>query len=124
MTVSTPQGNVTAILGPWWYWERQAVVLSKGQEIAVTGSRAIGKDGSLYLFTQRIEDRTTGEAVILRSETGVPLWSRAASGSQAGSRQQGGAVHQDAGAATGEAAREGGDDDSAFSEALFRRPCC
>jgi hypothetical protein len=90
MTVTTPQGNVTAILGPWWYWERQAVVLSKGQEIAVTGSRAIGKDGSLYLFTQRIEDRTTGEAVILRSETGVPLWSRAAPGSQAGSRQQGG----------------------------------
>ena len=91
MTVSTPQGNVTAILGPWWYWERQTVAISKGHELTVTGSRAIGRDGSLYLFTQRIENLSNGETITLRSETGVPLWSRAASGNQAGMRQQGGA---------------------------------
>jgi len=91
MTVTNPQGKVTLILGPWWYWEKQAVVISKGQEIAVTGSRAIGKDGSLYVFTQRLENLSTGEAVALRSETGAPAWSRTASGSQTGTRQHSGA---------------------------------
>jgi hypothetical protein len=108
MTVTTPQGKVTLILGPWWYWERQSVVISKGQEIAVTGSRAIGKDGSLYVFTQRLENLSTGEAVALRSETGAPAWSRTASGSQTGIRQQGGGSPSGRGAGNRGSASRGG----------------
>ncbi|MBL0226662.1 MAG: DNA-binding protein [Geobacteraceae bacterium] len=91
MTLSTLQGTVTIMLGPWWYWEQQTLSLVKGQEITVTGSRAQGKDGSRYLFAQRIENPASGETLTLRSDTGVPAWSRSASGSQTGIRQQGGA---------------------------------
>jgi len=90
MTVNADQGNVTVILGPWWYWEQQSMAISRGQDITVTGSRAIGKDGSLYIFTQRIKNNTNGETITLRSETGVPFWSRSATGNQPGMRQQSG----------------------------------
>jgi len=76
MTMSAPQGTVTIVLGPWWYWEKNALVITKNQEISVTGSLAQGKDGALYLFAQKVENRSAGETVILRSESGKPLWSR------------------------------------------------
>jgi hypothetical protein len=87
MTVAAPQGTVTVVLGPWSYWEKQAFTVMKNQEVAITGSLAQGKDGALYLFAQRLENRSTGENVTLRSESGKPLWSRGASGNQSGNRQ-------------------------------------
>ena len=87
MTVATPRGDVTVVLGPWWYWEKQAFAMTKNQDIAITGSLAQGKDGALYLFAQKLENRTSGEAVTLRSESGKPLWSRGGSGSQNGNRK-------------------------------------
>ena len=88
MTIAAPQGGVTVVLGPWWYWEKQAFTAIKNQEITITGSLAQGKDGALYLFAQKLENQTTGEAVTLRSESGKPLWSRSGSGSQNGNRQR------------------------------------
>ena len=90
MSVAAPQGAVTVVLGPWWYWEKQAIAITKNQELAITGSLAQGKDGALYVFAQRLENRSTGEAVTLRSESGKPLWSRAGSGNQNGIRPHGG----------------------------------
>ena len=90
MSVSTTQGTVTVVLGPWSYWEKQTMTITKKQDLAITGSLAQGKDGSLYLFAQRLENRGNGETVTLRSESGQPLWSRAGSGSQNGIRQYGG----------------------------------
>ena len=90
MSVSTPQGPVTVVLGPWSYWERQSVIITPHQDISVTGSLAQGKDGALYVFAQRIENRSTGGTVTLRSESGTPLWSRAGSGNQQGIRPSNG----------------------------------
>lgn len=90
MTVATPQGVVTVVLGPWWYWEKQAITVAKNQDVTVTGSVAQGKDGVLYLFAQQLENRSTSETVTLRSETGKPLWSRSGASNQSGTRQQSG----------------------------------
>jgi len=80
LSVATKQGPVTIVLGPWWFWEKQGMTLKKTQEIVVTGSLAQGKDGGIYLFAQRLENRASGAAVLLRSDAGVPLWSAAGSG--------------------------------------------
>ena len=89
MTVSTAQGAVTVVLGPWWYWEKQTFALIKNQNLIITGSLAQGKDGALYLFAQRLENLSAGETVTLRSESGKPLWSRSGEGSHNGNRQLG-----------------------------------
>jgi len=103
MGMSTLQGNVSVLLGPWWYWERQTIAITSGDEIAVTGSRAQGKDGSMYVFAQRIENPTNGQSVSLRSETGQPYWSRAAQRNKSGTNSQGGS-----GSATRGAGSRGG----------------
>ncbi len=82
MMVAAPQGTVTVVLGPWWYWEKQTIAIVKNQDLTITGSLAQGKDGALYLFAQRLENPSTGETVSLRSESGKPLWSRGGSGNQ------------------------------------------
>lgn len=77
MTIATGQGTATVMLGPWSYWEKLGFTVSSGQEISIVGSRAQGKDGSLYLFAQRLDNKASGTSVILRSESGSPLWLRA-----------------------------------------------
>jgi len=81
MTIATQQGTITALLGPWSYWERQGFSIDRDQEINITGSRAQGKDGTLYLFAQRVDNITNGTTITLRSESGSPMWSRSSSGS-------------------------------------------
>lgn len=90
MSVAAPQGVVTVVLGPWWYWEKQTIAITKNQELVITGSLAQGKDGALYVFAQRLENRSTGETVTLRSESGKPLWSGGGSGNRNGVRQRDG----------------------------------
>lgn len=90
MTVAAAQGAVIVVLGPWWYWEKQVITLTKTQHLTVTGSLAQGKDGALYLFAQQLENRSTGETVMLRSESGKPLWSQGGAGNQNGNRSQSG----------------------------------
>jgi uncharacterized membrane protein YgcG len=107
MTIDTGQGTATVLLGPWVYWEKQGFTVKSGQEISIIASRAQGKDGSLYLFAQRLDNITGGTSVTLRSETGSPLWSRgggsgntsgngsgtrSGSGSGAGSGYRGGSM--------------------------------
>jgi hypothetical protein len=90
MSLAAPQGTVTVVLGPWWYWEKQTVTVSKNQEVTITGSLAQGKDGALYVFAQRLENRSTGETVTLRSESGKPFWSRGGAANYNGNQQPGG----------------------------------
>jgi uncharacterized membrane protein YgcG len=90
MTVASSQGTVTAVLGPWWYWEKQSVSFTINQELAMTGSLAQGTDGALYLFVQHLENRSNGESILLRSESGVPVWSHSGTGIRNGSRQSSG----------------------------------
>lgn len=97
MTVSAPQGVVNVVLGPYWYWEKQSVAISAKNEVSITGSLAQGKDGALYLFAQKVENRTTGKTEILRTDSGKPLWSNGGTGSQSG-RSQSGNIRSGAGA--------------------------
>lgn len=98
MSVKTSQGAVTVVLGPWWYWEKQNLTFTINQDLGMTGSLAQGKDGGLYLFAQRLENRSNGETLTLRSETGRPFWSRNGTGAQNGIRQNhGSGSHSGAG---------------------------
>jgi len=90
LSLATTQGTVKIVIGPWWYWEQQKITIANDQKITVVGSRAQGKDGSLYIFAQRIENLSDGKTITLRSEAGVPLWSREGSGNMDGNRRQGG----------------------------------
>lgn len=81
MSIATQQGTVTVLLGPWVYWDKQGFTISRDQEISITGSRAQGKDGSIYLFAQRLDNKTSGTTLPLRSESGTPMWSRGAGAS-------------------------------------------
>jgi hypothetical protein len=89
MAVATAKGAVSVVLGPWSYWEKQAINVTQHQELAITGSLAQGKDGAFYLFAQRVENHATGESVTLRSESGKPLWSGAGSGTNNAFRRYG-----------------------------------
>lgn len=106
MTIATPQGVVTVLLGPSSYWERQGVTISRGQEIIMTGSCAQGKDGSLYMFAQKLDNKTSGVSLSLRSETGSPFWARSGAGSGNGSGS-GSAQHSGSGAGAGSGYRGG-----------------
>jgi len=90
MSVATPKGDMTVVLGPWWYWEKQTITLTKNQDVTITGSLAQGKDGSLYLFAQRLENPGNRESVTLRSPSGEPLWSRGGPGNRIGTSPNGG----------------------------------
>ena len=76
MTLATPQGPLVAVLGPWWFWEKQSAAIPVNQPVTVTGSMAQGKNGVSYMFTQKILLTHSGTLITLRSETGRPLWSR------------------------------------------------
>lgn len=86
MTMTTEQGIVTVLLGPWFYWEKQTYIITTGQEITVTGSKAQGKDGSVYLFAQKLDNNTKSGSITLRSETGKPLWGGVGAGNPKGQR--------------------------------------
>lgn len=109
MSLVTGQGSLTVILGPWSYWERQDFSLSKGQEISITGSRAIGKDGNAYLFAQKLEIfGDANRSISLRSESGTPAWSRSGSGAGMGSGAGTGTGRNGGGGYRGGSMRGGG----------------
>ena len=80
MTMATGQDVVTVLLGPWSYWEQQRFTVSRDQEFSITGSIAQGKDGSTYIFAQKLENKTVGGSLTLRSNSGTPNWSRGRGG--------------------------------------------
>jgi hypothetical protein len=90
LSLDTPRGTMTVVLGPWAYWEKQTITIAKNQELVITGSLAQGKDGLLYVFAQCLENKSNGETVVLRSESGKPLWSHNGASGQNGSRQTAG----------------------------------
>lgn len=76
MVVATQQGTIIVLLGPWSYWEGQGFSVVRDQEISITGSKAQGKDGVTYIFAQKLENKSAGSSLSLRSDSGAPLWSR------------------------------------------------
>ncbi len=75
-----------AVTCPPWYWDELKITLSKEEDIRVTGSKSLGKDGVLYIVAQDITLPGQGRTVSLRDKAGKPLWSGQQHGN-GGSRQ-------------------------------------
>ncbi|MBL7062634.1 MAG: hypothetical protein ISS49_00315 [Anaerolineae bacterium] len=69
ITLQTAEGDVLVGLGQAWYREDTGFALQVGDEVSVTGFHEDGefKAGS-------VENLTTGETLVLRGETGRPMW--------------------------------------------------
>jgi hypothetical protein len=70
IAMQTDAGEVVVGLGQAAYRQQMDFVLQVGDEVAVTGFYEEGefKGGT-------VQDLTTGRTIILRDETGRPLWS-------------------------------------------------
>ena len=68
ITIQTAEGQVLVGMGQSAYWENFA--LEVGDEITVLGFH---EDGEFKAGT--VENLTTGETIVLRDETGRPMWS-------------------------------------------------
>jgi len=62
------------VLGPQRYWAENGIALKIGDSITVTGSKAQGKDGNVYVLAQKVTDTTLNASVTLRNESGRPAW--------------------------------------------------
>lgn len=80
--------QVVVVLGPAWYLQDDDLNWKVGSQVTVRGSLAQGKDGRLYLITERILT-PNGTTLMLRGGDGTPSWS-----GQIRSGQQGGAGWQ------------------------------
>jgi hypothetical protein len=69
LTVETADGKLVAHLGPEWYWDAEGIALDTGDEVGLTGFF----EGDEFEVAG-VENTTTGESVILRDESGHPMW--------------------------------------------------
>lgn len=71
----TGTGTVNVSVGPGSFWEKTGIPMRVNDEVSAKGARAQGQDGKQYLITQKLVNRTTGNTIELRSESGAPVWS-------------------------------------------------
>lgn len=93
--IDSGSGAVNVSVGPGSFWQKKGIPIRLNDEISAKGARAQGQDGKTYLLTQKLVNRTTGNELGLRSESGEPVWSGKNAGgagmrSQDGQRFQGG----------------------------------
>ncbi len=88
LEVHTASGTVNLSVGPGAYWQKKGIAVRVNDEISAKGARAQGQDGKDYLLTQKLVNKTTGAAVVLRSDSGEPVWP--VKGAGAGMRAQDG----------------------------------
>ena len=69
LTVQTGDSLLTVNLGPTWYVETTGVALEAGDPVEISG---FDEDGTFQVA--RLVDQTSGETLLLRDETGRPLW--------------------------------------------------
>jgi hypothetical protein len=69
LVIETAEGQVTVGLGQSTYRDEMGFTLEVGDEVVVTG---FYEDGEFKAGT--IENITTGQTIILRGETGRPMW--------------------------------------------------
>jgi hypothetical protein len=69
LVVETADGEVTVENRGWWYAQEQGFAAQASEEVVLTG---FYEDETFEVG--RIENVTTGQTVILRDETGRPMW--------------------------------------------------
>jgi hypothetical protein len=67
-------GNLSVVAAPAWYWSDGGISVKPQDELVVTGSKAQGKDGKIYLISRVITNQSDSETVTLRDESGKPSW--------------------------------------------------
>lgn len=72
--VRTGDETIYLVLGPQWYWSEHGIAIRPNDRITAWGSKARDEDGATYILAQRIVNQITGAEVVLRSETGRPVW--------------------------------------------------
>lgn len=73
--VKTDKESVWVHLGPSWYLDRQGVKIEAGDKVQVKGSRVTYNNGPAVIAS---EVKKGDQVLKLRSDAGVPLWSRRA----------------------------------------------
>ena len=76
VTIIVRQGGWTihAVAAPEWYWSDRGIDISPNDEVEVSGAKAQGKDGNMYIISRKVTNLSTGDTVTLRAETGRPAW--------------------------------------------------
>ena len=69
LVLETDQGEVLVGLGPEWYRETQGMSIAVGDSVTVHG---FFEDEEFKAAS--VENLTTGETLMLRDETGRPMW--------------------------------------------------
>ncbi len=67
-------GRIHVIAAPGWFWSDRGISIRPNDEILVSGAKAQGKDGNMYIISREITNLSTGKAVTLRTENGRPAW--------------------------------------------------
>ena len=86
----TKKETYAVITSPKWYWNDLDGKIRDGDEVTVTGSKALGKDGNLYIIAQEIKIPSSGKLLVFRGKDGGPLWRGPGGSSGGGSRGFGG----------------------------------
>jgi hypothetical protein len=64
----------TVLAAPKWFWDSLIPALPDGTDLLVRGSKALGRDGTLYLIAQELSFPAAGASIRLRNPQGRPLW--------------------------------------------------
>ena len=70
----------TVLASSGWYWKDLKAQLSDGSNVVVRGSKTLGNDMQLYIVAQKIRLLDSGRSLVLRDESGKPLWKGQAGG--------------------------------------------
>jgi hypothetical protein len=74
----TNYGTYTILTCPPWYWNDLSVKIPEGAEVAVWGSKSIGRDGNLYVIAQEVKILPSGPSFLFRVKDGTPVWKASA----------------------------------------------
>ncbi len=60
--------------GPAWFWDSAQTDISENSRIRVTGSKMIGRDGSLRIVCRQMKNLESGKVSSFRDGNLKPLW--------------------------------------------------
>lgn len=72
--ISTPDGKTYLDAGPASFWRKSGINVHENDDVSAKGSLAQGRNGRVYLLTQKLTDLTTGDRLEVRGTRGDPLW--------------------------------------------------
>jgi hypothetical protein len=67
-------GTYTILTCPPWFWNDLRVRIGEGAEVAVRGSKTVGRDGVLYVIAQEVQVLPGGQSYCFRCKDGLPAW--------------------------------------------------